>query len=502
MKMVRLTGNDNAPPQNEDPLDLDPSFAARFQRFLRNGVLALFPLTVLAFGTVEYWSIALFGVIIVILFLCWGLGCAFFRRPVLFLPALLLPLLLAILYAIAQVISSVDAQGRYWALSMDPEATWLVIEVLSLLFLAGLLFANLFQTRHRLLLFRNVLIAFGLIYSIFAIINHFTWNGRYFWLIEPTVISSHPFGSFVNHNHFAGFVEMIAPLPLALVITRTVRGELALINGFASAIMGIATILSLSRGGMISLISGLLFTVILGLRPTNALRGNAKQGRLILARFLISGAMLVILAIGVLWVGGDAVIERLNPVPAGNQPDHSGPIQPDSVEAGSSLYQSRGFIWEDTIRMIRDNWLVGVGLGAYQTAYPIYSLRDRFYLVGQSHNDYLQIIADGGLPLASIAALFLLLLVYAGSRAVNHPDPSLASLAVGCAGGTFALLVHSLFDFNFQIISNSLLFLALSLIIWRVGYLTINRRVGSGLIQQSKQVNGDPLTTTEMEVWS
>lgn len=498
--MIRSTNHDRSQAVHEDPLDLDTSLSARFERAIRNATLFTLVITVLAFGTVEYWSIALFGFLTVSLFTLWAIRTAFVSHSRIILPLPLLPLLLAIAYAIIQVIPSVDAEQRHWALSMDPEATWLVIEVMGVLLLAGLLIANLFHTRYRLVLLRNFLILFGLIYSIFAIINHLTWNGRYFWLVEPTLPSSHPFGSFVNHNHFAGFIEMLAPLPLALVLTRTVRNELALINGFSSAILSIATVLSLSRGGMISLLAGLLFTVVIALRPPESLHSRSKRTRLIATRALISSVILAVLAIGVLWVGGDAVIERLDTPASDNAASLSGLNQP--TETSSAFYQSRGFIWEDTIRMIRSNWLIGVGLGAFQTAYPIYSRQDRYYLVGQSHNDYLQLVADGGLPLASIAILFLILLVRAGTKAVNHPDPTLASLAIGCCGGIFAFLVHAIFDFNFQITSNSLVFLTLTIIVWRIAFLTSNKRVGKRLIQQSYLSGDDALSTKEMEAWS
>lgn len=496
MSRFKISDNQTA----EDSLDLDPSLAARFERAVRNALPAMLALTALAFGTVEYWSIAVFGGLIVLLFILWGVRQALVRTSQTFFPLLLLPLLLAIIYGLGQVVTTVDANGRHWALSMDPEATWLVIEVMSVLLLAGLLIANLFHTRHRLLLLRNFLIAFGLAYAIFALINHFTWNGRYFWVVDPTIPSSHPFGSFVNHNHFAGFVEMLAPLPLALVLTRTVRSELAVINAFAATLLSIATALSLSRGGMISLLSGLLFTVVLSLRRPSHAHGNQTRLRLILTRALISFIILVVLAVGILWVSGDAVIQRLE-VPSPDTPAGlSDPTGSDPARSG--FYQSRGFIWEDTIRMIRENWLIGVGLGAYQTAYPIYSLQDRLYLVGQSHNDYLQIVADGGILLALLAIFFLILLLRSAAKAIDHPDITLASLAVGCCGGIFALLVHGMFDFNFQITSNSLLFLTLSMIVWRIGFMSVNKRVSLSLIEQSRKFDPDPFATTEMEVRS
>jgi O-antigen ligase len=185
--------------------------------------------------------------------------------------------------------------------------------------------------------------------------------------------------------------------------------------------------------------------------------------------------------------------------------DQSAVTSPNSAGAagpGGTFYQSRGFIWEDTMRMIRANWLTGVGLGAYQTVYPIYSQRDRFHLVGQAHNDYLQVLADGGIILGFLALLYLGLLLRYGIKAIDHPDPVLASLAVGCAGGIFALLVHSLFDFNLQIISNSLLFMTLSIVLWRIGYSAMNKRVSPGLLHQTSSVEAEPQNLLEMEVWS
>jgi O-antigen ligase len=486
---------------SDDVLDLDPSFLARLDRVIKNLLFSLIALTALTFGTVEYWAVALFSLIVILLFLIWGIKSFFVRKFRLIFPLPLLPLLIPLGYGLFQAIPRVDSLGRHWTLSMDPEVTWQVVEVMAILLVATFMMGNLIGSRHRLLGLRNFLIAFGLIYSVFSLINHFSWNGRYFWIFQPSLTPSHPFGSFVNHNHFAGYVEMLAPIPLALVVTRTVRGEMGLINGFATAMMGIATIVSLSRGGMLSMLSGLMLVVLLGLRPTTMglpAGDTLRRFPLMLSRFLAALVIIVTISIGVIWVGADGVIERLGVDSSLVSEEDSS----NSSAAGAALYQSRGFIWSDTVRMIRANWLFGVGLGAYQTAYPIYSQRDRFHLVGQAHNDYLQVLADGGIICAIAVFAFLVLLVRYARRAINHPDPVLASLAIGCTGGVFAMLVHSLFDFNLQLISNSLLFLTLSMVIWRIGYSSMNRGVSNGLISSARIVEEDRLTLLDMEVWS
>jgi len=44
---------------------------------------------------------------------------------------------------------------------------------------------------------------------------------------------------------------------------------------------------------------------------------------------------------------------------------------------------------------------------------------------------------------------------------MHSRDPLMAALALGSGGGIFAILVHSIFDFNLQVPSNALLFLLL-----------------------------------------
>jgi O-antigen ligase len=172
---------------------------------------------------------------------------------------------------------------------------------------------------------------------------------------------------------------------------------------------------------------------------------------------------------GVWWVGADPVIRR---VEQGGLASSS--LASSSADAsgkgprGETFFQSRGWIWRDTAAMIRDKWALGVGLGAYETAYPIYSSRDGTLVVGQAHNDYLQIVADAGIFGAIIALWFIFLIARDTVRASRHGSRAISGTALGAAGGLFALFVHSLFDFNFQIPSNALLFLVLTSVVSQI----------------------------------
>jgi O-antigen ligase len=170
--------------------------------------------------------------------------------------------------------------------------------------------------------------------------------------------------------------------------------------------------------------------------------------------------MLITIGAGVWWIGADSVIQRVE----------KSRVAPKSMDAGrgETFFQSRGWIWRDTAAMIRDRWALGVGIGAYETAYPIYSSHDGTLVVGQAHNDYLQIMADAGIFGAVIAVWFIFLVTRDALRASRHRSRVMSGTALGATGGMFALLVHSLFDFNFQIPSNALLFLVLTAVVSQI----------------------------------
>lgn len=441
------------------------------------GLLAVLVFTTLAYGAVESWSIAIFGFLITILLTSWMARGLMQRRLTLRLPAATSPVLGLIVLGVLQSITFADATGRRTAISMDAEATRLTLEVLVLLFIGLLIAANFFDNEPRLALLRNFLIIFGLALAVFGLIQHFTWNGKYYWVFAPSTPPPAPFGPFVNHNHFAGYLEMIVPIPVALILLRAVYAEMTLLYSFAAAMMSVAIFLSLSRGGMISLLSGLLFVVGFGCKPAlERMRGHGAAAReLILPRLGVLTLLLLTIGIGVWWTGADAVLNRVERTELTSEARRGEGNK-------ETFFQSRGWIWRDTLAMIRANWKTGVGLGAFATAYPIYSSSDGSLLVSQAHNDYLQIVADGGVIGGLLALWFIVAVFRDFARALGHRDEMMAGLALGCGGGVFALLVHSLFDFNLQLPSNALLFLVLVAVIAYISSAAAESRVGHDLV--------------------
>jgi O-antigen ligase len=465
-------------------LSLGPSLSPALRSIIAFGLMVVMAGATLAFGAVEPWSLATLGLSVIALLVLWVIKGLVDRRLEISAPSTGLPLAALILLGVLQGITTSDSAGKRFSISLDAEATRLATEVLLILLIAFLLSANFLAKVPALTWLRNFLIFFGLALSIFGLIQRFTWNGKYFWVIEPSAQPPTPFGPFVNHNHFAGYVEMIAPIPVALILRRAVRGELAFMYAFAAALMGLAVVMSLSRGGMISLVAGLMFVVAFGFKRSGKRRiedgGSRIDDRrrsifdlrssildplssipLAASRFVAMIVMLFTIGAGVWWIGADPVIRRVE----------KSEMAPSSVGAsarGETFFQSRGWIWRDTAAMIRDRWALGVGLGAYQTAYPIYSSHDGTLVVGQAHNDYLQIVADAGIFGAVIALWFIFLVARDTLRASRHGSRVMSGTALGAGGGMFALFVHSLFDFNFQIPSNALLFIVLTSVVSQI----------------------------------
>jgi O-antigen ligase len=326
------------------------------------------------------------------------------------------------------------------------------------MFITFVISSNVFNRRERLSTLGHFLVLYGLSMALFALVQHFTWNGRFYWL-RPTAVTS-PFGPFANHNHFAGYMELLIPIPVALIVARAVSTELKVLYGFAATVMALALVLSLSRGGIISLAAAFMFLVLMSFRlPVRRVIANA--GRRIprsVSQTAVVFAIVAIVLAGIFWLGADPVVNRVI---------HGQSASGDSAK--ETFFSSRGWVWRDTLSMIRANPVLGVGLGAYETAFSIYTKSDGSLRVPQAHNDYLQVVADCGVVGGIIALWFIVSVFRAVAQGTRSRDPLYAGLALGSGAGMFAMLVHSLFDFNLQVPSNALLFLLLTAMATHVG---------------------------------
>src|SRR4030095_745594 len=112
---------------------------------------------------------------------------------------------------------------------------------------------------------------------------------------------------------FAGYMELTIALPLGLLFAGSVDKEKRLLYLFAAGLMGIALVMTSSRGGIISLVAEILFFVVVtSLWRPNSNERHSRQGRLkgVLIRVGLGASLLVALFIGVLAFGGEFSIAR------------------------------------------------------------------------------------------------------------------------------------------------------------------------------------------------
>jgi O-antigen ligase len=410
----------------------------------------------LAYGTVQYWALGLFKLgafTILVLWVAdgWRLGNVRISRS-----PLQLPLLGAVILGLVQLLPLRDAApGFVNTLSLDPNSTKLVIVQLSTLFVyfaATLVFVD---TPHRLHLLVRTIMIFGFLLAIFGLTQSFISPTKVYGMRELN--QSTAFGPFINRHHFAGYMELTIALPLGLLLAGSIDKEKRILYLFIAGLMGVALVMTSSRGGIISLVAEIVFLVIVtAIWKKQGERRRVRSSRLkgVAARVALAGALIVGLFAGVILLGGEFSLNRFI----------------DSVNTDDPT-TGRAHFWAVTIDMIKANPVVGTGLGAYGVIYTRYDTRNGLYRLEQAHNDYLQVFSDAGVVGGTLAFAFVVILFYRGFGRAKSRDDFRRGVALASLGGCFAVLVHSFFDFTLHTTSNALLFLVLAAL------ATLNGRV-------------------------
>jgi O-antigen ligase len=411
-------------------------------------------LSALAYGTVHYWTLAIFSlggltVLALWIFDGWKLGVLRISKNLLQLPLVgMIALGCVQLLPLRSGESSGNLSGLRFVktLSLDPYATrFVLVQVIALLiyFAATLVFTD---TPHRLRLLVRTITIFGFLLAIFGLTQSFTSPNRVYWVRE--LAQSTAFGPFINRHHFAGYMELTMALPLGLVFSGGVGKERRLLYLFAAALMAVALVFTNSRGGMISLLAEVLFIAAIGIRRGHRRHSTHTDDRFISNRaFRAASALALVFAIflGALYFGGEGALTRL-----------VGTVNSDDPTTG------RAHFWNVTVDIIKAHPVIGTGLGAFGVVYTRYDTRNGLFRLEQAHNDYLQVLSDGGLVGALLGLAFIVMLFRMGFARRESKDDFRRGVAVGALAGCFAVLVHSFFDFTLHTTSNALLFLVLA----------------------------------------
>jgi len=391
-------------------------------RAIRIGICVLVTFAVLAHGAVEPWSEAVLEVGAAVLLLLWAWEVSVGGEFKVVWNPLLWPLLGLWGVAALQLAAGITVypfQTRIGLLKYTA--------LLALFFLCAQSYRKL-EHWHGFVWFLLIL---GFAVSVFAILQHFTFNGKLYWVREIQ-FGGIPFGPYVNRNHFAGLVELLIPPGLAILILRAERrDQLPLVALFTLFPIG-ALFLSASRGGIISFLGeiGLLAFLILFRR---------REGR-----ELAAAGLVVVLAIAfVSWLGIGRALERF------------ASYKTLEVSEGRRIEMLQG-----TWRIFLDHPIAGTGLGTLQEVFPLYETIYDGLIVNHSHNDYAEVLAETGVIGGFCGLAFLVLLAWTGwKNIVAEKEVMNLAYHAGALVACFGLLIHATVDFNFHIPSNALIFL-------------------------------------------
>ena len=391
------------------------------------GLFGLLGFAPLAFGAVQPWAIFILESATAALFVLWlvtqaRLGEIRISESPLFVPMAVFAALIAL-----QILA-----GR-------PAYRYQTIHQAMLYCGYGLLCFLVMQCLRKtsqvnFLAYAATIYGFGL--AVFAIFQSVSSAGQLYWLVTPSS-GGWIYGPYVNHNHYAGLMEMLVPVPMVAGLTHLLHKKQKMLALGAAAIMASTIFLSGSRGGMIAFIVQM---TILGVFLIK--RKKSRTLALALAGFLVALIGLTV------WLGGSELGNRVI-----------------SIRSEGSTEISGG----TRMAIVRDSWkmwtarpLMGWGLGNFPEIYPQYRSFYTNLFVNQAHNDYVQLMVEMGAIGFALMLWFLATTFYrASTKLGSWPSNINGALTLSAMLGIIGILVHSLTDFNLQIPANAALFYVL-----------------------------------------
>lgn len=429
-------------------------------------LLALFVLVAVPYGTVEPWWEAFFECAIFALTALWIIEGLLLGSWNISERALFVPLLVLVGFALIQAIpfDRVPEQEAFWfAISADPFSTLRFALKMTALILAGaLLLSHLTsQKRFRALILTITLVA--LASALFGMLRQTAQRDADGFFL-PYLPLGAGYGQFINSNHFAYLMELSFGLPLSLLLSRSRdREKWLLFAGLATPLL-LALVLANSRGGLLGLCAQLLFIVLFVNQPRRETHDAASASSVSFARIVQSrwfrlitcGLLAVILLIGITWIGGDPLMNKLEAVPG----------EISSVGDASQEGTRRVDMWNATWQMVAENPLLGTGFGGYAMAITQYHRASGKLIPQEAHNEYMEILAGGGVLGAGLWLWFLLVFLHRASQSLlAAKSAKQRAVCVGALAGIVAVAVHSIVDFGLHITINALVCTALVVIV-------------------------------------
>lgn len=335
-------------------------------------------------------------------------------------------------------------------LSLVPFQTFeTLIHFMVFMFLAWLLM-RINLRRREMVGILNAIVYSGVFQALFGLAKFFSGNRKFFLLFhtqKQDVYSNYLTGTIGNPNHFAFYLELVFPIALALLFVQVdslktfpsfqermhqvvdFKNKSLIFLG-AILLVNMAILLTGSRAGIITTALSALVFVQLAVY----LAGKSEIRKRLKWIFI---AIVLLASI----VGIQNTIQKFIKSP---------------LAASGRMTR-----WPDTVSMALDFPVAGTGLGTYKYAFFLYDSEGIKWST-HAHNDYLEVLSDGGL----MGTLAFAILVWGFLNAYmrrwwQRRHPQIKMLGIGILTAFFAALFHSLFDFSLRIPTNMFLLVVL-----------------------------------------
>ena len=407
-----------------------PQFAAT-----RMTLVSLLLLAPLAFGAVEPWARAALLVFSVVVLVCWAVACVRDGQIVVAWTPLYIPGLLLLFLAACQLIGKTSLDGIATRDSIVTGGGYLILfATAATVFTAA--------TPAQWTRCAKVVTIYTLLLSLFAIVQSLSEPGKIYWTVTPRW-GGYVFGPYVNHNHYAGLMEMLTALTAAFWVSRQWHDVGSWFAGGATAMGVTSVVLSGSRAGVACILLEMVLLLAIVLiaqrrqyRPKAAVIGF---GFALLAALLLAA-----------WITPPETVTRLA----------------SAVHTQNASFADRMVMARDSLRIFRAYPLMGVGLGSFETAYPAFQTLVTDFWIDHAHNDYAELLAEtgiiGGILMVVAMGIFLDLCEKRFQEPLTLAGNTVVWLRLGATIGCLGLMVHSVFDFNLHIPANTAWFVFLA----------------------------------------
>ena len=307
------------------------------------------------------------------------------------------------------------------------------------------------RSPHQIRRLAFLIIAVGLFESLYGMVEYFSGRNQIFFLKKTSSFAVS--GTFVNKNHFAGYLELVIPLAFSVLFSRLNERSQAsskwfvrfldekymkvFLTSFVLLILIAGLFLSGSRGGIISFAGGMLCMLLLSCQRRLLRRNTA-------AIFIV----LLLASVGAFAFGHEMLLERLQSF--------------RDIDEDLS-FQLRLNYWNDALKISRNFPIFGSGFGTFAHIQPVYQGIPSTLTVKYAENDYLQMFSETGvigmLLLGSIVAFYCRSTLAAWKQQQSRWA---IMLTTGGLSALCSLLIHSVTDFNLRVPSNAFLFIVVA----------------------------------------